>query len=106
MEVKQEVAGVPGSYRTWPVLPLHVSESVHDEGVAVLVGGVALQAGVRRLGDLGGLTPRPAELLQPGAARCVQHDAAHAARRASGLLVEVASQVTLALTDMLTMTVT
>lgn len=84
------------------MLPLHVSESVHDEGVAVLVGGVTLQAGVGRLGDLGGLTPRPPELLQPSATRSIQHDAAHVARRAFGLLVKLASQVTLALADVLT----
>lgn len=83
------------------MLPLHVSESVHDESVTVLVGGVTLQAGVGRLGDLGGLTPRPPELLQPGATSGVQHDAAHGARRAFGLLEKLAPQVTLVLTDVL-----
>lgn len=72
--------------RTRPVLSLHVPEAVHDESITVLVGGLTLQTGVGRLGDLGGLTPRPPELLQPGPARSVQHDAAQVARGGFGLL--------------------
>lgn len=51
------------SHRARPVLPLDVSESMHDEIVTVLVDGGTLEAGVGRLGDFGSLTAGTTELL-------------------------------------------
>lgn len=50
--------------RAWPVLALDVPHAMHDESVAVPVGGVALQAGVGRLGSLGDLTARTPQLFK------------------------------------------
>lgn len=44
--------------RAWPVLAFDVPHAMQDQSVAVPVGGVALQAGVGRLGSPGGLTAR------------------------------------------------
>lgn len=44
------------SHRAWPVLPLNVSESMHDQSITVLVDGWTLKASVGRLRDFGSLT--------------------------------------------------
>lgn len=68
------------SYRTWPVLPLNMPEAMHDECITVLVGGLTLKTGMGRLWDLGSLTTRPPELLQPSPTYSIQHDAAPVAQ--------------------------
>lgn len=52
-----------GSHRARPVLPLNVSELVHDQSITVLVDSWTLKAGVRRLGDFGSLTTWTTQLL-------------------------------------------
>lgn len=65
-----------GSYWTRPLVLLDVPKTVHDESVAVVIGSLALEAGVGRLRDRGTLTPRLfLELLELGSTCKVWHGA-------------------------------